>query len=334
MKQQSLNELQDALYKSYKVYKLVFILACIGFILSGIHTVPEGKIGYIQRLGKWSEQQNKPGIHFAYPFFIDRVFIFDTSSLHTLDINTFTAPDTQDRQTASTQVLITKDQNFIHCKWSITLSLTNPIEKFKLSGSESVNEDLPMLQHLFESICLRTTAEMHIDQVLKSNEEYRKRILLEANTKLAQLKTGYTITRTDLISVNLPQQVQEAFNEVQKQKALKEQTLTKAKTYQLKLEQEVSSMVTTKLEEAKTQASILKADLQAEALNMNAILEKYPKNLHGVILNYKLQNTLTQALKKRKDQTFVIQKDSELRLNIAEDPMVDKLQQNNSKESH
>jgi regulator of protease activity HflC (stomatin/prohibitin superfamily) len=321
-----LKQLRESLRNCYKIYKFVFILALLFFLFSGIHTVEQGKVAYIQRLGKWIEEAELPGkIHFAFPFFIDQIVSFDTNTTHTKIIDSFETPSYQDSSIASSKVLLTKDESLLHCRWSIAVNLNEPLKKYSFSKNDSVAKDLETISHIFNSICVSHTANMSIEDILSSSNNYKEILFNALNSKLKNIHCGYIVTRIDLINISFPDEVKYAFEEVQKQLTQNVADITNAKIFEKRLMRELSASIEKQIDHAHTQAAILSAKTKADAKNMQTILDNYSPPMRKTLLRYKLQTVFSRALKSSKDQTFVLQEGSELRIKLAEDAAIDKI---------
>jgi len=328
----ALTQLREGLRNCYKIYKFIFILALLFFLFSGIHTVEQGKVAYIQRLGKWIEEAEYPGkIHFAFPFFIDQIISFDTNTTHTKIIDSFDTPSYQDPSVASSKVLLTKDQNLLHCKWSLAINLTEPLKKYSFSKNDSVKKDLETISHVFNSICVSQTANISIENILSNSNNYKEVLFNALNKKLKAIQCGYIVTRIDLIKMSFPDEVQYAFEEVQKQLTQNVTDITNAKIFEKRLMRELSASIEKQIDHAHTQAAKLRAKTKADAKNMQTILANYSPSMRATLLKYKLQTVLNNALKSSKDQTFVLQEGSELRINLAEDAAIDKIKRQKAK---
>ena len=90
------SQLEDALKWCFRLFKGAFILCVISFFLSGIHTIPQGKMGGVQRLGTWLPELEEPGLHFGFPSLVDRVIIFEPQKRKELNILDF-SPAIQQR---------------------------------------------------------------------------------------------------------------------------------------------------------------------------------------------------------------------------------------------
>jgi regulator of protease activity HflC (stomatin/prohibitin superfamily) len=331
--QTALSQLKEALRNCYKAFKILFAIAFVAFLLSGIHTVKQGHVAYIQRLGKWIDKEEKPGLRIAFPFFVDQIKHFDIKTTHTKVIDSFETPDYHDTSVASSKVLLTKDNNILHSKWSIAVNLENPLNKYAFSEEASVDKDLSFITHIFNSVCIEETSKMSIEEILFNVNLYQKAIFEALTHKMKTIKCGYKLTRVDLVKISFPEEVKYAFEEVQKQLAQNEENITQAKIFEKRLMQELLTAKNKKIENANTHAAKLLAKTKADAQNMSIILNNYSKEMIPSILKYKLHTILGTSLKENQDQTFVLQENSELRLNIAEDGAVDKIKREEIKRS-
>ena len=168
--QLGLSQLGEALKLCFKLFRYLFFVCLVGFLLSGIHTVPQGKVAYIQRWGNWLENMETPGIHFALPPFIDKVVIFDLQEQRSLELTQFDAPDAG-KNTMSDRALLTGDGQIVHTKWVLTYRIKEPKAVWNLLGQDYEEKLNPYLGKILSSLIISQCSNLNIDGLLSQHQK-------------------------------------------------------------------------------------------------------------------------------------------------------------------
>jgi regulator of protease activity HflC (stomatin/prohibitin superfamily) len=330
------SQLEDALKWCFRLFKGAFILCVISFFLSGIHTIPQGKMGGVQRLGTWLPELEEPGLHFGFPSLVDRIIIFEPQKRKELKILDF-SPAIQQRGGSSDQVLITGDGQLLHSQWSIVYRVSEPLQMLKAFGIPESHEMLHQrieatLRQLFLGAVISQTGTRSIDELLSEQRLYRSSVLESLNQKISQAQNGLSIEELSLDQVGVPASTQEAFQGVQRQMLMKDQKRQEALNDSRQQLQQLEAQKSASLGQAKAQAERIKSTLRAEAKNIQFLVEKSDDKLRQAWLDIKLENVLHKGLLSNSEQTFWIEPGGELRLNLNKDPQVEQLRREKARQ--
>ncbi|MBF0197610.1 MAG: hypothetical protein HQL32_07860 [Planctomycetes bacterium] len=331
-------QLEEALKLCYKLFGKLFILLMLLFLFSGMSTIPQGKVAYIERWGQWQEEVHEAGFLLALPFFIDRIILFDTASHRHLSVNTFsTSTSNMEEAPASQKVLLTREGNLIHFGWTLTYKLSDTKKAYEFFGSSDLETAPQLLTSLIESISTEHCSRWSIDELLQGHERFRSHTQSTLKQKLLDLNSGLQVIRLDLQKPQVPAETQDAFDNVQRMQLGKESLKNDALGFASGLRQEVNASKLALLGQAQAEASSLKASLKAEAHNLEKIKSNYPDNEADIFLKLKLQNAIKAGLENNKDQSYVLKAGGTLRLNLGKDPIIkhlrDQDEQNKAKEA-
>lgn len=301
--------------------------------------MPQGKVASIQRLGRWLPELEGPGLHFAYPSFVDRVFTFEPLRRKELLLKSFAQPEMSSGTTDT--ALITGDGQLIHSEWSMVYRVESPLKMLKSFGTPDDPEELAQriekqLQQLFIGAIISQTGNRSIDNILSQQHHYRSAVDTSCREKLAKVDNGIVIEELKLNSVSVPSNTQEAFQQVQRQMLLKDQMRQEAINFAEQQKSLLQANTSQRLGQAKVQAQQIKSHMQAEANSLKALVAQSSEGQQAW-LDFKWQRTLQEGLSQNTEQTYVLQPGGELRLELAKDPKVEKLrreaQKNNSSRS-
>lgn len=319
-----LKQLEEGVWFCYRIFKIIFFIALIGFLFSGVHTVPQGKVSYIQRFGTWVDKKEEAGLHFAYPFFIDKVIEFDYQKTRHLDIDRFFPLNIQNASTPSSRVLLAKGGDLFHCKWRALYRLSDPRLAYTFLGNAYADEQNDLKQ-LFSSICVKIASKYDAIYILNHPDIFKNEVYEGFQQLLKNLNSGFELLNLSITELRVPEQVKESFQNVQNQMLTKEKIRQNALAEAKTIEQEKISKVNEILSQAYVKAEKLKANLKAEANRIELLFSKYDKETRENFLKLKLQSILRNSLKEIQDQTYLLNQADEIRLHLGEDPIIDKI---------
>lgn len=317
--QLGLSQLGEALKLCFKLFRYLFFICLAGFLLSGIHTVPQGKVAYIQRWGNWLEHMESPGIHFALPPFIDKVVIFDLQEQRSLELQQFDAPDAG-RNTMSDRALLTGDGQIVHTKWVLTYRIKEPKAVWNLLGKNYDETLNPFLEKILASLIISQCSNLNIDDLLSQHQKLQGNVNDSFYAALQKMETGLEVIDLNLIGPRVPPSTVDAFENVQRQLLYNENIRGQAELFARQLYQKIEVTQSQNIGQAKANAQAVTQQLKGEALAIKTLVEKYDAKTRAAYLEQRLQTALQNAMAKNVEQTFVLQPGGERRIQISSDP--------------
>lgn len=215
------------------VYSVIIILLVL-YLSSGIYSVSQNEIGVLQRFGKVIDDRVMPGIHFSFPWPIDKVDKIPIKIVKRISIDDFSKNDDYDslsrefyNMTGLASYCITGDNNIVNISCGLQYSISEPIKfLFRIKDSENI---------LYQIACntiIHCLSSLPVDNVLT----YGKREI-EANIKsmiqerLDKVDCGLDITFVELKGVSPPGRVQRYFDDVINSKIDKNKLISQAESY-------------------------------------------------------------------------------------------------------
>jgi len=220
----------DSLKKGSRgMWPLVFIafLIAIGALTSA-YTIPAGHRGVVLRFGQFSNIVT-PGLHFKIPFGIDRVFKVHTDKV---DTETFgfksLKPGVRSRfekgvASERESLMLTRDLNVIDMEWIIQFRRQDP-RKFLFS----IHDPIQTIRDLSESVIRRIVGDRSFDYILQNREEVNRLFQDQLQEILDEYDGGVKIVNVRLQNVVPPDEVKDAFNEVNEAQQEKERLINQA----------------------------------------------------------------------------------------------------------
>ena len=134
------------------------------------------------------------------------------------------------------------DYNIVHCKWEINYTIDNieqffsnvlikdvpPGQVYERVMTESIT---PLLRNVLESAVVTTMVQYTIDEALQSRDTIPRHVKQLAQKQLDDVESGIKLTSVQLIDVEWPKQVNDAFEAFFTASQTSQQTVSEARTY-------------------------------------------------------------------------------------------------------
>ena len=194
---------------------LLILLVIVGALaiwsVSGFYRVLPDQQGVELKFGKWDGQITTPGLNWNLPYPLGQTFTPAVERINSIEIG-FQSINGRSRDVAEESLMLTGDQNIIDIDFSVQWRIANAGEYlFNLRDPEAT------VKIAAESAMREVIGQTDIQPALteaRSDVEQRTRTLLQ--NLLNSYVTGILVTEVKLQNVQPPQQVIDAFNDVQR----------------------------------------------------------------------------------------------------------------------
>lgn len=191
------------------------------WLVSGIYMVRPDEQGMVLRFGKWIDT-TEPGLHYHLPYPIDVVALPRVTQVNQLQIGLGGPMAT--KQSAQ---MLTGDENILEANYVVFWKIRDPAKfLFKLYDPED------MVRMAAESMMREVVSRFPIQAVLSDK---RQQVADQAREGLQRLldsyQTGIQIREVQLLRVDPPNAVIDAFNDVQRARADQERARNEADAY-------------------------------------------------------------------------------------------------------
>ena len=206
---------------------LIVFLIVIG-ALTAAYTVSAGHRGVVLRFGKYTSTV-MPGLHFKIPFGVDRVIDVHTDKV---DTETFGFKSVKagvrskfDKDVVSEResLMLTRDLNVIDMEWIIQYRRQDP-KKYLFN----VHDPIQTIRDISESVIRRIVGDRSFDYILQNREEINRLFQDQLQGILDEYDSGIRIINVRLQNVVPPNEVKDAFNEVNTAQQEKERLINQA----------------------------------------------------------------------------------------------------------
>lgn len=231
---------------------VVLALAYVGF---GIYQVDQQERGVVFRFGKVQEDVVLPGLHWNPPI-IDVVEIVNVTRLNSIQHQA---------------LMLTEDENIVDVSLTVQWLVNNPVDYLVKVKTPQVS-----LDHATESALRHVVGSSVMDQVITAGRaaiaaEVQERL----QTYLDSYGTGILISKVNIDESAPPNQVREAFNDVQKAKEDEQRTINDSTAYAESVIPEARGEAQRAIEQANAYRDQVIARAEGEADRFKKLLFEY-----------------------------------------------------------
>ncbi|WP_395664926.1 FtsH protease activity modulator HflK [Methylocella sp.] len=199
----------------------------IGWISTGFYNVQPDEEGLVLRFGRWVDTA-EPGLHYHLPAPIERVLLPNVTQIRQLELGRADAGDYANGRPAAKNQMLTGDENIVEADGVVYWQIKNAGDyMFRISDPEA------MLKTAAEGSLRQVVSRTPIQDVLSDK---RQQVADQAKDLLQAIldaeHSGVLVTQLQLLRVDPPAEVIDAFNDVQRAKADKERSRNEAEAYQ------------------------------------------------------------------------------------------------------
>ncbi len=230
----------------------VLVIAYIGF---GVYQVDQQERGVVFRFGKVQEDVVMPGLHWNPPI-IDRVELVNVTRLNSK---------------SHKALMLTEDENIVDVSLTVQWLVNNPTQYLV-----NVRDPQISLDHATESALRHVVGSSVLDQVITDGRaaiaaEVQERL----QTYLNSYGTGILISKVNIDESAPPNQVRDAFNDVQKAKEDEQRTINDANAYAESVIPEARGEAQKAIEQANAYRDQVIARAEGEADRFTKLLAEY-----------------------------------------------------------
>lgn len=223
--------IKATLFSSKKFICYIVLLLFLLYLFSGTYSVSPNQVGVLQRFGKVIDDRIMPGMHFAFPWPVDKVNKVPIKTIRKLYIKDFSSLYSEDYEfydyRAITPYCITGDNNIMNMGCNLQYMISDPRKYlFNILGAENI------LREIACNVIIHNVAALPIDVILTyGKRQLEEHLKNKIQDKLENINCGLTITFVELKDVSPPAHVRSSFNDVINARMDRKKTISKAETY-------------------------------------------------------------------------------------------------------
>ncbi|MFO7580911.1 FtsH protease activity modulator HflK [Guyparkeria sp.] len=233
----------------------IIVIVIVGWLLSGIYIVDEGKRGVVLTFGKYTNTAG-PGPHWHPPYPISEVI--------TVNVDEY-----RDRELSMT--VLTNDENIVELDLASQFTVRDPVEFLF-----NVRDPSGTLSDVMQSAIREVVGNSRMDYVLTDG---RVEIVDAVRTRMQELlesyQTGLTVRSVNLQDVQPPEPVQPAFEDAIRAREDEQRYINEALAYANQVVPRARGDAAQIVEQAKGYRSRVVNAAEGEAARFNALLQSY-----------------------------------------------------------
>jgi modulator of FtsH protease HflK len=259
---------------------VITLIAIALWLASGVFQVAPDELGLVMRFGKFDRKVN-PGLSYHLPYPIESVEIPKVTRVTPIQIGVRFVEDarrgTQTRDVPEESLMLTGDENIVDVDftvfWVVAAGATGASDsRFNMQNPEGT------VKAVSESAMREVIGRSELEPILTGGRQQIESEVRDLVQKtLDQYKAGITVTQVQLLKVEAPTQVIDAFRDVQAAQADQERAQNEARTYAGRVVPEARGRAA-QIEQA---AGAYREQTVAEAIGQtarfNKIYEEYKK---------------------------------------------------------
>lgn len=219
-------------FKGFKlpgVFLVVIVLLALFFGSSTFFTIELDEVGVIQRFGKYNRIA-QPGLSFKLPSGIEKVTKVKVKRVYKEEFGFKTVQGSSnfrfsnESASAETSLMLTGDLNVAVVPWIVQYRISNPVDYlFKVKDVRAILRDMS------EATMRTVVGDRSINEVISKREEIAVAAKEMLQKEMDQAQSGINIVTIEMKKTNVPEPVQNSFNEVNQAIQEKEQMIYKAR---------------------------------------------------------------------------------------------------------
>ncbi len=243
---------------------LIVFLAVIGYLATGIFSTESGEHVLIERFGKVQTTVTNPGIHFKFPYPIERSIRAKVSKVQKVTIAELSGSSLEG---------FTGDENLLLLKAMVNFNIKN-LENYYYS----VKDVKTLLKDVAHSAMTLHLGKMAVDDIMTSGKAtLRANLKKHIQEELDQVKAGINIVTVELKDIAPPKDVSKAFKEVSDAKEKKQRIVNNAEGYYNSTIPKSRGKNKKIIHEAQAQASEIVDRATGEAQAFAELLQEYKR---------------------------------------------------------
>jgi len=275
------NRLQGTIRETFihMVFFLRWILLCLTalYFLSGIYSISSNEVGLLQRFGKGVDEKVQPGIHYAFPWPIDKVTKVPIRIVKRFLIDDFySASDPEStarvfsRITELDSYCVTGDNNLVNVTCVIQFNITNPFNYLFRVKDPNV-----MFRSMACSTIIHCLSKMPIDVTLtRGKQEIAHYVKVELQKRLDDSQSGLSVSFVELRNIKPPDRVEVFFSDVVKAKIDRGKMINEAESYRNEKVPAAKADATRLIQKAEAYKKEVVLKAEGEAARFKKILEE------------------------------------------------------------
>ena len=213
---------------------ILILIAILIWLASGFYRVEPDEQGIELLFGKWNETTTDPGLHYFFPRPIGQTITPKVEVIRKINVGFrsaselgFASNSNAERKVIEESLMLTGDQNIADVRFTVLYKIKDAGNfLFKLRNPETTVKDMS------ESVMREVVGQRDLQFLLtEGRQEVEQVVRILLQEILDRYKSGIFVQSVQLQSVDPPDQVIDAFDEVQRARQDKDRLVNEANSY-------------------------------------------------------------------------------------------------------
>ncbi|MCC8404764.1 FtsH protease activity modulator HflK [Paraburkholderia sp. MMS20-SJTN17] len=239
------------------------------YLGSGVFVVQDGQAAVVLQFGQYRYTAAQ-GVHWRLPYPFESHEFVNVGQIHQVEIGRSNVVRLANVKDSS---MLTHDGDIVDVRFAVQYQVRTPTDFL----FRSVDPDQSVMHAAQAAVRGIVGAQSTSDILDQDHETLRKQLIAAIQQSLDQFQSGLAVTGVTIQSVQVPEQVQPAFDAAAKVRDENERAKRDAQAYAADLLPRAKADVARQLEEAKTYSETTVAQAQAEAERFKQVYAQYAK---------------------------------------------------------
>ncbi|MEM5426892.1 FtsH protease activity modulator HflK [Cupriavidus oxalaticus] len=252
----------------------VIVAAVVGiWLASGFFMVQEGQTAVILQFGKFKYSAG-PGINWRMPWPVQSAEVVNLSAVRSVEVGRSTSIKDSNLKDSS---MLTQDENIIDVRFTVQYVIQDATE-FLFFNKTDRGGDEELVTQAAETSVREIVGRNKMDSVLYENREQIAQGLAKSiQAILTAYKTGIRVLSVNVQSVQPPEQVQAAFDDVNKASQDRERAISEGQAYANDIIPRAKGTAARLKEESEAYRSRVVAQAEGDASRFRSVQTEYAK---------------------------------------------------------
>jgi len=264
-----------------KNISILILVAILIWLATGFYRVEPDEQGIELLFGKWNQTTTEPGLHYFFPTPIGQTVTPKVEVIRKINVGYrsatdlgFTSNSNSERKVIEESLMLSGDQNIADVRFTVLYKVKDAGNfLFKLRNPESTVKDMA------ESVMREIVGQRDLNFLLtEGRQEVEQEVANRLQEILDSYESGILIQSIQLQAVNPPDQVIDAFDEVQRAKQDKERLINEANSYLNKIVPNARGEAAKLIQEAKAYKEQVVKQAEGVAQNFIDVYNSYKDN--------------------------------------------------------
>jgi len=251
---------------------LIIVLVAL-WASQGLYTVDPSEVGLVKRFGKHVRTVG-PGLNYHIPAPIESVVIVNISQVRKIEVGYTTIsppPNPKYRINKEEAQMLTGDSNIVHIEFAVQYKVKSPENYvFNIIDPES------MIKAMSEAIIREEIAKRKLTDIITvSRDEIAQDVYKDLQVLLDNYQTGILVEAVKLQDANPPEEVKEAFDDVNSAHEDRKTYVNQARSYANKIVPEAEAKAASIINDAEAYKEEKINSAQGDVAKFKDVLAKY-----------------------------------------------------------